>query len=645
MDYFSYVRAQTSIDSSGVAKEHSLRFLRVLRKNLIFNFNIKFDKKNLHVFKRICKITRKFGTRRTRGFGQINVWIDENEGLPIQDEQNKKSILIEKLQSFKEDEICKLTLKLKNKEQILVSNQIGSHDNSEYFIPGSTILGTLAGKYISLNQERDSIHEDNIFFDLFISDDTKFSNFYPIKGELEFYPAPLFVAKEKYFDNYYDLTISQRPEGIDLVNLPPLVSLKENIQNRDLLEIYTPNFSKSVQYHHARPRNDRTIGHATEDFGDFYQYEVIEPGQTFQGSIIGSAKNLQHIIKLFDSDEFELTIGKSRTAQYGKCILKLDDIKIIKETISLINTNRLIITLISDMILVNDYGFISPDIDLFLEEFMNVLDIPLEQRNRVNIEKRYLKYKKVGGFKDVWKLPKKQAQALASGSELVVKFDDNFDIKKYDINKVRKHFFGTRKSEGYGQIRINWHNHKKVIEKQIKMKFEEVPKNLARINDYIQFCIIERLKFILKQEAHKRVNKKDLKELKRFSKSFIYRIKNIIDNAESINSLKDLFTTFTNREKKKAIIDGLEHSIPLKFRDNFRAISDFIMFDSRKNIFKAFENLLKYSSTILEQKDYREYIFPKIKEKVPMDFYKSYQLQLYQIFSNTLLKDMLFRLK
>ncbi|TXT67219.1 MAG: hypothetical protein BAJALOKI1v1_150018 [Promethearchaeota archaeon] len=654
INYFAYIRAQTSIEySSGVAKKHSLRFLRVLKKGLTFYFEIKFAEKNeknednKEIFEKICKITRKFGTRRTRGFGTIKLNL-LNENSDSSTPSSKSSAKSSDSNKEEEDENTqdKLIVELKNQEQILVANQIGNHDTTEYFIPGSTILGTIAKKFIEEKKKDpnfNDLHNDNTFFDIFLSGKVKFSNLYPKANGKIFYPSPLFISKDKYFDKFYDLTKVKRPEEIDLVNIPSsLVSICKSDYG-DGLALITPNLAKSVEYHHARPKHDRTIGHATADQGQFFQYEVINAGQTFHGEIIGSSSYLEVIENLLGTDGINLTIGKSRSAQYGKCTLELKDPQELDERkLSLLKGNRIIITLLSDMILVNENGFITPNIEILLKELMKVLNIDEDKADGVNIEKKYLKYKKIGGFKYVWNLPKLQAQAISAGSELVIEIPKDLKIEKEDLERVDSHFFGVKTKQGYGQIKVNRLNHTDVVEEKLEYHVQNVPENLNSISKYICFCIFQRTKYDLQQKAHDEVNKlKKNDNVFNLSKSFIYRIKNLFGLYDNSAELEDIFKKIANEDEKTVTIEGIKHSIPTKFRDDFMNISNFIYFNCNEEKLSGFDSLV-----IEKTKFIKSAKFKGIRENIDQDlnkYLKSKEFELYKLYCNTLLDDLLYK--
>lgn len=77
---FTQIRQQTSIEY-GVAKEHSLRTVRVAKKNIIFRGDIELEEENKDFIKLLflaCINLKRFGTKRNRGFGEIKCRLYED---------------------------------------------------------------------------------------------------------------------------------------------------------------------------------------------------------------------------------------------------------------------------------------------------------------------------------------------------------------------------------------------------------------------------------------------------------------------------------------------------------------------------------------------------------------------------------------
>lgn len=77
IDRFSEIRQQTTIEENGVAKKHSLRTMRALKKGLkfygeIINISSDVDYKNIEMLLFYAsKALKNIGTKRNRGFGKV----------------------------------------------------------------------------------------------------------------------------------------------------------------------------------------------------------------------------------------------------------------------------------------------------------------------------------------------------------------------------------------------------------------------------------------------------------------------------------------------------------------------------------------------------------------------------------------------
>jgi CRISPR-associated protein Csx10 len=69
---FTEIRQQTAINKDGVAKEHSLRTVRVIQKGVKFEGEIQVDDDNaVELLSLACLNLKSVGTKRNRGFGEV----------------------------------------------------------------------------------------------------------------------------------------------------------------------------------------------------------------------------------------------------------------------------------------------------------------------------------------------------------------------------------------------------------------------------------------------------------------------------------------------------------------------------------------------------------------------------------------------
>ena len=535
--FFSYNRTQTSVmRKRSVAKENSLRISRVLRKGLKFHFNIDVDidevnefNKFKEDFKKICNITKNFGSSRTRGLGEISLEVID------QQIQNNSSDKVE-LKAFGDEDDCVINLNLTNEEQLLVSNLINGQTTSELFIRGSYILGALARIYIKVKSLSTNAHTNPEFRNIFLSGKVNFTNFYPSVNGNIFHPVPFSIVREKGKEKYFDLSyepdlerVMDREKGIQTELFGGFSNINSSKMQNFIL-------STKIESHNRRPR-DRKIGHAIKNerqpvdiTGAYFHYDVLEPNFNFKGQIIGKFKDLRNLIEILPK-EMVIYVGKSKTAQYGKCLLEVKSVEKYERIIQNIGTDQLVITLTSDMILTNDGGHLTPDPEILREEIEKALGININETDKQN---SYLKFTKVGGYNTTWGLPKIQGQALAAGSVIVLKREDG---QKFNVEKLDKFAFGLRTSEGYGQVSVNTHGFSHIEKVNLEKKTSRdvlLLKNINLLKEFIEFCLMESLKSTISKKVFDIINSSKYNRIK-VSGSFLQRLFIFIKSSNSIN--------------------------------------------------------------------------------------------------------------
>jgi len=500
LDYFTYTRSQTSIDDfNGTAMKDSLRTCRVLKKGLIFEFDLKCNRNHIEYLKTIAKVTRHFGNSRTRGPGHIKMWISGNG---VEEKNSEHSPVVR--DEFNDETLCSIPLTIENISPLLATIKVGEDQVSEKFIPGSIILGAIARKYIKYMEKNRRKPEDDVTFrELFVSGKLKFTNAYPYENGQYFKPSPKSVLKVKNLEEYYDFANENDRKRFRKK------AEKESIQTKgspgDFIYMSAFQFEKisiptHMEYHHRRAA-DKSVGRALKpssrinfDPGTFFQFNVISSGQHFRGKITGKLKYLKELLPILHN-RMTLYLGKSKTAQYGKSIVEVGEIE--EEFFSPETWRKgepLRIVLESDMILRNENGFISPDVMIFISEFAKILEVDKDIFNddgNKNENRFFLKYKMIGGFLGVWNLPKQQSPAVAAGSVIVLYNNTNSDI---DLSKLRGVSFGERTEEGFGRIYVNVRTYSVIGVEEFQRGGPIAPNNLVEIKDFIESTLYSRLR-------------------------------------------------------------------------------------------------------------------------------------------------------
>ena len=86
---FTEKRQQTAINAAGVAFEHSLRTIRLVKKSTVFYGNVFIESHDDAIVQTLllaCLNLRRLGTKRNRGFGDVRCTLleEENKEVPIQ---------------------------------------------------------------------------------------------------------------------------------------------------------------------------------------------------------------------------------------------------------------------------------------------------------------------------------------------------------------------------------------------------------------------------------------------------------------------------------------------------------------------------------------------------------------------------------
>lgn len=463
---FSSVRGQTKMDENGLAEDNSLRFTRVINhyrpgsdEEMVFEAELLFVNQIEDDLKKIVSATRAIGMKRNRGFGRIHCTLKNIVTIaPIQCHITDKQ----------KNEIVTIPYCLTTVEPLMISNE--SDNVSEGFVPGRTIMGALAGRFLDING---TSAEDKTFRDLFLNGNTSFSNAYPDLDGERTVPAPLLVQRLKKTKKLVNVErLNDAPEDFE----DPF-TIKGGNQPKKLN-------GKYVLYDHkdgfAVKENDIQLiyhnrhAHLQESNIDrlLYSHLAIGSGQKFDGFIKARKEYAPLIRELMGS---EIRIGKSKTAQYGKCSIKIKDEKeYVPEKFQA--GEILLISLVSDTIIDSEYGNTVNFYDVYrkVAEDLNIWDsvdpgkdhgYELTCRNGIR-PYCLLDTGLVHSYQTVWNLRRKPAAVLKAGSVLA------YELKADAI--LQKRFVGERNSEGFGEIACY---HLNRLEYRLTEKNSEVKKD------------------------------------------------------------------------------------------------------------------------------------------------------------------------
>ncbi len=599
LSFFTYIRSQTTMEN-GVAKEDTLRSFRVLKKGLSFEFDVECpDKWKSHIEK-ICKVTRKFGISRTRGMGEISLKF-------FDDSCRKDGEMPTSPDNFNDEDLCRLTLNIHNIGQLIVTNQVGKDQITEKYIPGSFILGALANAYIkNFRLKFKNAHNDEKFRNIFLNNGIMFSNAYPACKEDEdpYYPAPASIVREKEKENYFDIADASQFEQI-IDEKIHIKKIRNEFVRINPMEMQSMTIPTEVAYHHQRPE-DRSMGHAGEKDGQFFQLTVLKPHQFFIGYIDGKYKYIKLLLNIIKKNKI-FYLGKSKTAQYGKCIFE-EKPEITSHTGENVkewfNNENIVVTLESDVILRNEYGFPAPDPEILKNEIAEILKTDADT---ISIVQSFLKFRQPGGYSGVWNMPKIQAPSLAAGSVIVFKNNGN-DFE--DISCLENHCFGIRTNEGFGKIKINWHGKDEIVFSDETIELPG-PDNFGSSMALIRYVLCRRLEDALHNEAVKCADRP-----LPLSNSFIGNMIMLIKGSENFEKLNKNFSKLKKPAKKQ-----LEKITGIIFLKEEKFELDMV----------KFENKIKELRDSAHNTDLRDQIL--INAGMNEEFYENDIFMLYKTYS------------
>lgn len=441
LENFSYLRSQTSVDG-GVAQENTLRISRVLKKGQRFVFRIHCPDEYINGLEMACAAVESFGESRNRGLGEISLALDKKAPAPASAAQTA--------QTPKETGLCELPVTLEARSQLLMSGEVGDEMQSCGYIPGYAVLGAFAGAYVK-DTEADPA-SDAVFERLFLSGDTRWGTLYPSDGSgALFAPAPLSVRRYKDSPDCINLLCGNPDTNRIMKGMgAALLSCGTGLER-----FVSVSAEMNVEYHHQRAK-DRSVGKALEterggDNGVFFQFETLEREQFFSGRVVGSAQDLQLIASLLPPDGI-MFLGRSKGTQYGECRLSLGEIApcgASKSPRRWAPGAMMAFRLLSDTVLVNEYGYADPRADLLRDELCRLLGLSAEEMQKISIEDAYSKKKNLAGYLGVWNLPKIQHPALAAGTVLKLRNGTERDLP---MEPLFGRSAGIRTAEGCGMF-------------------------------------------------------------------------------------------------------------------------------------------------------------------------------------------------
>lgn len=587
LNQYTYTRTQTSVNSqTGVANENSLRTVRVAKKGLEFEAecNCKGEDKEIEILKNAISLVKHIGVSRTRGLGLVKMELVNSEENP--NEQSSTKIKRQKL-----GEKNKIDYVIKLNSAMMCKSATGNEVDTQDYIAGSKVLGLLAGE-MTKKEYQEFISKDELII----------SNAYIMNNTRRCIPGKVSLQKEKdgdasqLRDMLYNLDEETRKKvsnkNLDKSIMDFQKELRDiqltpaNIAYMDSKKGTAMEVATEISYHHTRP-DDKSIGRAAEK--GFYQLASIRAGQKFGGVIYASKEQAEKILDIVESLK-NVRMGYGRSTEFGSVDFQLTSSETIKKSKSK-SLKSVELTLVSDLILYNEFGMLTTDIKVlkeYLEEILQIHDL--------EIINPFLKFETIGGYNVTWNRRKPIFNTLGKGSTMILHSETGIDTEL-----LKGKFIGERVSEGYGEIELN------EIPKSLKVKSEKY-KESSKDEKNIKLDQIDLMKQLLQSEFKQRLQIKVRKELikeanvykKRMDElnAAIAKIRVIFKDAPSYEEMTNQVEKLVGSDKKNLCKDLL--------RVNPNALKDDIIKEIKKDYSIPFEN--QWDADKLYKETYRAYL-------------------------------------
>lgn len=326
-----------------------------------------------------------------------------------------------------------------------------SGDNVLYetrrFVPGSSVVGALAAKYINKNHIVNA-HKDPVFKELFLSGKVRFLPAYPCtKDGVKSLPLPMSLMIHKD-----GRTLADYAAGKEFA--PGYKKLAGfGIVDEDDKTLSMLSARVQFEFHMSRASESERLSGSSND-GKVFNYEYLEPFQYFYGTVIAdddlSKPAMQAIAELLSE---RVGLGRSRSAQYGKAEFTFMGEKAAQKID--FNEGRLCIYAYSAFIPAENWSRADELAECIADSLNNEL---VNSGSKAKLSKENIGIFAAGealeGFVGVWNVKRERKNVLSSGSLFafdVIDFDD--DALAVIENRLYKGF-GERIAEGFGQFRI-----------------------------------------------------------------------------------------------------------------------------------------------------------------------------------------------
>ena len=462
LEQFTTVKAQTKIGKGGAAEDNSLRYTRTvnhysplnpaeeMRFTAIVALPGRISEERKEAFRNTVAALRNIGMNRNRGLGSVrcilkNIPQDNAGMLPEIMENGTKCDRMS-------DDTAEYTLKytVKNVSPLVMST---SNDfKTEKYISGRSVLGFFAGAYLRTSGKS---AEDDEFKELFLKNKVLFGGLYPAEERKNgidiYYPAPAFINRLKKTKKYVNASedVPRTEEECSKRGIPAEYACGYGNQPKRLKGkfvcmkdggILVKEPATDIVYHHTK--KSKRQGSVDGDL--LYTTEVLRENQLFAGEITGRGNQIKVLAELLTANT--LRFGKSKSAQYGTCVLA-ERPRIIKKSGArrvYEKESRVLAVLENDAVFVNQTGY-TVRCDEVRKQIRDSLKIREDDSKESFSE---IESGVLTGYYSKWNLKRPALSIVKAGS--------TFEFVLADDLATESEIFwtGENNGEGFGRIRL-----------------------------------------------------------------------------------------------------------------------------------------------------------------------------------------------
>ena len=441
-DVYTTTRSSTRIEADGIAADHSLRTIQLVKRcdsaGTPTRFVCRVEGEGLtdaekDAFRRVVRCLRSIGLNKSRGLGEVacsGEWADAEgspaEGTPATTGEGAATV--------------GYRIALESGAAL----RIGPGGPVDH-IPGSVVQGIFARQLSTGNQRLLKEH---------VLRGARFSNAYlevssePGGEGSPSEPVPLTLKTMKNAPGntglpLYDAAAGAAPSragGGKPVQQVPIGGYGAMVDG----EYVVAQVDESFSFHSSRAESPQGQ--------QLYSMRSIDAGQSFTGTITAASEALAAFRAAVDQRGGRFTIGSAGSAGYGSCSLSLFE-PLPTEPLILGEGDRVEIRLVSDVVFVDTMGANSTDPAAFALALSDSGALGFEFDAEVGSGsgkcRAFVRNGTVGGYSAHWHLPKRQFLTFGKGSVLVA------TVTSCPSGEVPSTaWFGQLQTEGFGEMRV-----------------------------------------------------------------------------------------------------------------------------------------------------------------------------------------------